>query len=349
MYKIGVFPGKFMPPHRGHLNSIINAATKSELLYVVVSDHPKITKRLCDKDGLKIMDLKTRAKWLSIELYGFDHIKVVMLDETGIEEYPYDWTKWSNRLKKLIPEEFDVIFGGEIEYKEQYKKNFPNAKYEIFDYNIKKYPISAAEIRSEPYKNWDYILGSARPFFTKKVLISGTESCMKTTISKYLAKIYHTSWTEEEGRYYNEKYLGGNEDVYTVEDFERIAYLQRELEYHALKTANKVTFFDTGALVTQFYLDMFLNTKSDLIDKFIDPNRYDLVLLFKPDVEWVDDGYRRSSGIEVREDLHTKLKNMYIEYGYGDKIIEISGNYNERLNQATTIVDNLLLKDKKEY
>jgi len=348
MYKVGVFPGKFMPPHRGHLNSIINAATKSKLLYVVVSDHQELTGRLCDEEGLKIMDLKTRAKWLSVELQGFDHIKVVMLDETWVQEYPYEWTKWSNRLKELIPEEFDVIFGGEIEYKEQYTKNFPNVKYEIFDYNRKKYPISAAEIRKAPYENWDYILGSARPFFTKKILISGTESCMKTTISKYLAKIYHTSWTEEVGRYYSDKYLGGNEDVYTVEDFEKIAYLQRELEYNALKTANKVTFFDTGALVTQFYLDMFLNTKSDLVDKFIDPNRYDLVLLFKPDVEWVDDGFRRSSGTKVRENLHTKLKNMYIEYGYGSKIIEISGNYNERLNQATTIVDNLLLNVNKE-
>jgi HTH-type transcriptional repressor of NAD biosynthesis genes len=49
LYKIGVVPGKFLPPHRGHLSAIIHAATKCQKLYVVVSDHPELTKKLCDE------------------------------------------------------------------------------------------------------------------------------------------------------------------------------------------------------------------------------------------------------------------------------------------------------------
>lgn len=57
MYKVGIFSGKFTPPHRGHLNAIINAATKCEKLYVVVSDNPVLTKQLCDESNLQIMNM----------------------------------------------------------------------------------------------------------------------------------------------------------------------------------------------------------------------------------------------------------------------------------------------------
>jgi HTH-type transcriptional repressor of NAD biosynthesis genes len=144
------------------------------------------------------MNLKLRTKWLSQELQGFEHIKVAMLDETGIPMYPYGWEGWSKRLKDLIPEKIDVIFGGEPEYKENNDIYFPDAAYELFDYKRDRYPISGTEIRNNPVKHWDYILGSARNFFAKKILITGTESCGKTTMAKYLGKIYHTSWTEEE-------------------------------------------------------------------------------------------------------------------------------------------------------
>lgn len=342
MYKTGVLAGKFTPPHRGHLNAIINASTKCEKLYVVVSDHAKLTQMLCDKSNLPLIDSKLRAKWLSKELQGFDHIKVLMLDETNIPMYPYGWEQWSQLLIDLIPERIDVLFGGELEYKKENDKYFPNAVYEVFDPARERYPISATEIRNNPLKNWDYILGSARHFFAKKVLIVGTESTGKTTMTKYLAKIYHTSWSEEVGRYYSTKHLGGNEDVFTIEDFGMIAYEQFQVDMDALNKANKVVFYDTDALITQYYADMYISQKSDLVEKFIDPSRYDLVLFFTPDVKWVDDGFRWNDKDEIRMSLHEKLKQMYIDHDFGDKIIEISGNYNERLCKCIEVIDNIL-------
>lgn len=343
MYKVGVFPGKFFPPHRGHLNSIINAATQCELLYVVVSDNPTTTKRVCEEFNIRPMDIKTRTKWLSIELQNFDHIKVIMLDETGIPEYPYGWDLWSKRLFEVVPEKFDVIFGGEPEYMEQHSHNFPNIKYEVYDYQREKYPISATIIRDNPLNNWDYILGSARGHFAKRVLITGTESCGKTTITKYLGKIYHTSWTEEEGRYYSNKYLGGNEDVFTVKDFDCISYLQYIADEKALKTCNKIVFFDTDAVVTQYYLEMYLKEYSANIETFVNPNKYDVVLMFTPDVKWIDDGQRFLSEQKLRWELHNKLKTMYVDRGFKNKIIEINGSYNDRLNKAIKIVDDILV------
>jgi nicotinamide riboside kinase len=64
--------------------------------------------------------------------------------------------------------------------------------------------------------------------------------------------------------------------------------------------------------------------------------------MLKPDIKRVADGERFSREASQRLELHKKLKNMYIERGFGDKIIEIDGNYNERLNKALKIADDLI-------
>ena len=69
------------------------------------------------------------------------------------------------------------------------------------------------------------------------------------------------------------------------------------------------------------------------VEACIDPNKYDVVFLLKPDVEWVSDGQRLNGEQEKREELYQRLKYMYIERGFGDKIVEIGGSYNERLTQ----------------
>lgn len=341
MGKVGVCAGKYFPPHRGHLNAIIHASTQVERLYVVVSDNANFTDRKCKEAHLPMMDLKLRAKWLSQELQGFNHIKVLIIDESNIPEYPDGWDEWSKLLIKAVPEKFDVLFGGEPEYKEVNDKYFPDTIYVLFDPKRDRYPISGTEIRMNPLKHWDYILGSARPFFAKKILIAGSESCGKSTITKYLAKIYYTSWSEEIGRYYSRDYLGGNESVWTIEDFEKICQLQYDQDMKALSTANKITFYDTDAVVTQFYCEVYTGKKNPTIEKWIDPSRYDAVFLFTPDVTWVDDGQRFMAEDSLRWRNHDKIKEAYIQHGFKN-IIEISGSYSERLDKAMSYVDKMI-------
>jgi HTH-type transcriptional repressor of NAD biosynthesis genes len=344
MYKIGVVPGKFTPPHLGHLKSIIIAATRCEKLYVVVSDNPKLTKKLCEENHLPLMDGKMRTKWLSQELQCFPHIKVLYLDENETPSFPEGWTAWALLLRKLIPEKIDVIFGGEKEYQIHHERVFPDIHYEIIPRKTGEEDINATQIRKNPIKYWDQIIPSARPHFAKKILITGTESCGKTTITKYLAKIYNTASAEEEGRYYSARHLGGNESVFTIRDFELIVYQQYLAEEKALTQANRVVFFDTDAGVTQFYAEMYINQTSDLIEKFVDPQRYDLVLFFKPDVKWVDDGLRWNHQADLRQQLDKKLRLMYEERGFNTKIVNIEGNYEQRLIKCCQVVENLLNK-----
>ena len=342
MYTTGVYFGRFCPPHRGHLYQIIEASTRCEKLVVVISDNRLQTETICREAGLPVITYQLRKQWLSQQVQDIAHIEVRVLDETDIAEYPDGWPQWAQRMSEVVPEGIDAFFVGDRDYDAPLQRYFPGSAIELFDPARSRYPISATEIRRDILNNWHYILGPARPFFAKKVLIAGTESCGKTTLTKCLAKLYNTSWSEEVGRYYAESFLGGDESIYTDEDFSRMAYLQAEQDYHALRTANKVCFFDTDAVVTNYYSELYMGHRNKLVEAFISPSRYDVLLFLTPDVKWVDDGQRLNGSQERREQLNSRMIDMYREFGFEDKIVLITGDYSQRLAQAIAIVDDLL-------
>lgn len=342
MYKVGAVPGKFFPPHRGHLNQAIRAATQCEKLYMVVSDNETLALEKCRKDNLPYITLQQRAKWMSVEFQGIDNIEVIMLDETDIPPYPDGSEQWTARLIEMIPD-LEVIFGGDLEYQDTYMKHLPGVKYDVFDYTRSRYPVSGTEVRLDYLKHWDYILGSARGFFARRVLVTGTESCGKSTLVKYLAKIFHTSWSEEYGRYYSADHLGGNEDLFQLDDFHKIAGIQQRQDEAALKGANRICFFDTDAVVTQYYCELYLGQKNPIVEAFVHPQKYDVVLMMGPSTDWVPDGLRFKGDQAERERLHQRLLYMYLDRGFKDKIIEINDpEYGERLQRAISISDMLL-------
>lgn len=342
MYQTGVYFGRFCPPHRGHLYQMIQASTKCERLIVVISDNRVQTEKLCAADGLPTITYQLRKQWISQQLQDMGHIQVRVLDETDIPEYPDGWAKWSERMRQVVPERIDAFFVGDRDYEATLRQFFPESAIELFDPSRTRYPISATDIRKDILNNWHYILGPARPFFARKVLIAGTESCGKTTLTKCLAKLYNTSWSEEVGRYYARDYLGGDESIYTDEDFGRMAHLQAEQDYHALRTANKVCFFDTDAVVTDYYSELYMGRRNKLVEAYINPDKYDVLLYLTPDVAWVDDGMRLNGSQERREMLNERLMEMYREFGFGDKLIIVRGDYNQRLTFAIDLVDNML-------
>ena len=342
MYKTGVYFGRFCPPHRGHLYQIIQASTRCEKLVVVISDNRIQTEEICRTAGLPVITYQLRKQWLAQQVQDMAHIEVRVLDETDLPVYPDGWPQWAARMREVVPEPIDAFFVGDREYDETLRHYFPESAIELFDPTRTRYPISATEIRRDILNNWHYILGPARPFFSKKVLIAGTESCGKTTLTKCLAKLYNTSWSEEVGRYYAEHYLGGDETIYTDHDFARMAYLQAEQDFQAMRTANKVCFFDTDAVVTDYYSELYMGHRNHLVEAFIDPDKYDVLLYLSPDVRWVADGQRLNGDQSRREKLNSRLLDMYAEFGFADKIVVVSGDYTQRLDTAVRIVDDML-------
>jgi nicotinamide riboside kinase len=145
-------------------------------------------------------------------------------------------------------------------------------------------------------------------------------------------------WSEEYGRTYTESVLFGNDELFTKEDFEIIAKRQHDIDLETMKNSNKICFFDSDALITKFYLDRYLGETSDVVDSYIDPKKYDLVLLFTPSVKWVDDGLRLDPDNSERWKNHNKIARMYKDYGFTN-IIEINEDtYYNRLKAAKNII-----------
>jgi HTH-type transcriptional repressor of NAD biosynthesis genes len=367
----GLFIGKFLPFHRGHLSAILKASTQCDMLYIVVSQNRNYMKQRCAEHGIKEMPLETIAMWINQELQNFnDHITVVTVDETILpplqnQNNPKEWRKeWADLAKvELIKAgvteledgflDLDFMFGSEVGYQEYANKYINKTlKYIMIDLERKYVDISATKLVENIYKNWEMLPGSVRPHFVKKVLITGIESCGKTTITKKLAKNFLTSWSEEYGKWYQKNEMGNYGGNWSIADFEIIAMQQLEQDKRAYRTANKVSFVDTDAIVTDYYLGLFLEKEgqSELLEslKRQEIGKWDLVIMLQPTVRWVQDGTRfeEMKDEQIRWGLHNKLKAMYDSYGI--PYIEIGGDYNHRFEKSIELVESLLSSKNNE-
>ena len=158
----GVFIGKFMPFHRGHLSAILEASTQCDMLYVIVSwDERRMLERV-KETGIKPMSMELIMMWVNKELQAFDHIKVVGVDETEVPLYPNGWQDWSALARQSLidagvlqrgwadkainPVDIDFCFGSEEGYQDNMRTYF-NSKieYKMIELRRKVVNISATE------------------------------------------------------------------------------------------------------------------------------------------------------------------------------------------------------------
>lgn len=338
---VGFLTGKFAPLHTGHIYFISKAATMVDKLYVVLSYDGK---RLKDDPHLS---LKNRLLWLKTTFKDLPHIKIVYVDETDLPAYPEGWHEWSMLVKQAIPHriaDITKIFSSEPEYTEGFNKYWPNAEHVIIDAERKEVNISATKIRENPFKYWSYMPSIVRQHYVKKVCIIGTESCGKTTLTKYLAKIYQTSWVEEYGRKFCEQDMCMDESLLQFDDYALIAARRYEDELQATKTANKVLFADTNAFITNFYCTLYEGSTHPIVGEYEWLEAYDLTIILDSDVAWVADGLRVNSDRSKTGELFEAMLEHYASLGNFGKITRISGTYSERLEKAIKVIDEEFFK-----
>ncbi|KOP82825.1 multifunctional transcriptional regulator/nicotinamide-nucleotide adenylyltransferase/ribosylnicotinamide kinase NadR [Cytobacillus solani] len=335
MKKVGFFGGKFLPLHQGHVYSIIKASTMVDELYVVLSHSEKRDQELCAGSSLSSIPCHIRLRWLSQLTKEMDNVKVVEVeDQEGNDDY--NWKEGSLKIREAIGRKIDVVFSSEIEYAPTFKELYPEAKHILIDENREQVPISATKIREKGvFAYWGYIPEVAKPYFIKKVVILGTESCGKSTLTRNLALIYNTTYVKEYGREYCEM-LGGCDGIILEEDYPMIAYGHKLKEYEAIRNANKIVFIDTEAVVTQFYSELYNQKHQTVLDEIAQIQKYDLCLYLEPDVKWVDDGLRVHGDKKVREDNNHRLKELLKENGV--KFVSIGGTYQERLEKSVELI-----------
>lgn len=164
--KIGAFPGKFLPPHTGHINTILDCAKKCDKLLVVVADSEKNSKSLCEKSNIPYIPVKLRIKWLKEHFKKNKNIKVIYMNEDKLGDFPAPMNVWSDAFKKLTKHKVNIKFADES-YRTLNELHFPECEFVCFDRQVIN--ISATMIRDDIEKYFDYIIDEAKPYF-KKIL-----------------------------------------------------------------------------------------------------------------------------------------------------------------------------------
>ena len=158
-YKVGMYGGKFMPFHKGHMYCVEKAASMCETLYVLLF--------YGNDQELEILKERPEDKWLLPEnrldrmkkaCEKLDNVIVEAIDVTNCKnpDGSEDWEA-ETPLVLSVCGELDAVFGSESSYSDYFSKAYPNAKYVIIDEDRNAVPISGTMIRQmseEDRKKW---------------------------------------------------------------------------------------------------------------------------------------------------------------------------------------------------
>lgn len=339
----GFYGGKFLPFHRGHLHCILEASGRVDELHVVLfhsSEEEKDILKMETKFGNQYLTPKIREMVIRKELKAFDHIKVHTIDCSILPQVKglSSWEREAIEVVELIGD-FDFIFSSEINYDRVFKKLYA-AKHILLDVERALVPISGTALRSmTPMQAYEFLPRAYQELVNRSVLIVGTESCGKTTLVQKLAKHFNTSYTLEFARDFCVEYGVGDPDISLYPLF---LYGQKIAEFEASRTANKIYFCDTEAIVTNYYAMLYENTDMPLARAVAATQKYDLVIYLKPSNRWVDDGYRMHSQEEVRNENDRKLIKLFNEHNVELNILE--GTYQENYTNAIELVRKMMDK-----
>lgn len=320
-YKKGFILGKFLPPHLGHLHLIQSAMEQVEELTVLVCTIQK-----------EPIPGALRYHWM---LKLVQNARIIHVTDE-VPSYPHEhadfWQIWTDLLQKYIDLDTEVFFSSE-DYGFEVADRL-NIKHVLVDKERFRIPVSATAIRNNPYKHWHFIPQEVKPYYVKRIVLTGPESTGKTTLARLLADHFNTSWVEEYGREYYVK----KEGKLTIEDITCIAEGQVKKEDAALQNANKFLFCDTDLIVTQIWSETYFKVCPEKVEQLNADRKYDLFLLMDIDIPWEDDGTREFPNLRewhfnrIKDELESRKLNYIV----------ISGTGPDRLEKAIGAVSSLV-------
>ena len=371
--KVGITFGGYCPMHTGHLDLIMRAKKENDICYVVVcgyDDEPR-----ADEIGLT---LKRRYSLVKQMFKDDEQIRVLMVNDTelGIDESMSEsnWDIWLRCLEdqvEALEEKFaDKMIGwteytwyvGEQSYVDSLKKRIYDRQkdnsFGIIDNVVyverSVNHISATLIRENPVKYWNKIAWPFRQYFSTNILITGTASEGKSTLTRDIATYFGLPYSEEYGRTYME-YYGKDDTDLTVTDFQQFLIEQRRDTQKKIESRGNcgVVISDTDNLVTLMYAKAYVDDPA--IDMTEDDYKtletlawnikrgiqWDKIFLLPPKNVFVDDGcrYMKQSTMDERTKNYNILVQLLKDFGWWDKVEIINGNFLENFNTVKNYVE----------
>ena len=179
----------------------------------------------------------------------------------------------------------------------------------------------------------------------KKIAIIGPESTGKSTLCELLAQHYNTQWCPEFAR----EYLLTHGTDYSYGDLLYIAkgqlamedeYIQSTVNGPQTTVNSPLIFIDTEMYVMKVWCEfVFGKCHRWVLDQIIE-RKYDLYLLCNTDLPWVKDELREYPDLKTRDTLYHIYKDIMINQS--TPWVNISGDYDERLQKAIKAIDQLI-------
>jgi NadR type nicotinamide-nucleotide adenylyltransferase len=376
--RIGITFGGYCPMHQGHLDLIMKAKKENDICYVVVCGYDNEPR--ANETGLT---LNRRFSLVKQMFKDDEQIRVLQVNDTklGIDESMSEsnWDIWltcvqnqiekvenSNRFVANYIDEYTWYVGEEPYVKSLEKRKYVPGEMNTFPcidkvvyVNRGINPISATLIRENPIKYWNKIAWAFRPYFSTNILITGTASEGKSTLTRDIATYFGIPYSEEYGRTYMEFYGKSDTDL-TINDFQEFLIEQRRDTKSKIESSGNcgVVISDTDNIVTLMYAQAYVEDNN--IDLTEDDYKtletlawnikrgiqWDKIFLLPPKNKFVDDGtrYMEQSSMEERTKNYNRLVNLLKQFGWWDKVEIINGDYLENFNRVKEYINS-----KMEY
>ncbi len=326
MTKAFVF-GKFLPFHKGHEAMINFALSKCDFLTVLV----------CCSDKESIPDTvrkswieKTFEKQKNVEVRTFNYLESELpnTSETSKEVSEI----WANIFKKQLPD-YSLLITSE-EYG-NFVAAFMNIQHISFDIPKKLFPVSATAVRNDVFANWKFLPDSVKLDFAIKVVISGTESTGKTTLTEKLSKHFNCSLVLEAARE-----IIANSNNFTVDDLHLVATEHAKRIDKTILADSPLVIIDTDIYTTKSYSRFTFEKELEISADIYNSNRANIYLYLNNDVEYFQDGTRLN---ETDRNL-LDLSHRQVLKDYNIDFIEIGGNWDERFEKVVDQINKLIAK-----
>lgn len=353
--RVGVVFGSFAPLHQGHLDLIMRAKKENDGGCIVIC---------CGYDGDKGEPMMPHAKRYRYvrEFFADDDLVAVYSindSELGIESYPDGWEGWMEEFERI----YDKAVKHNVEVKPErtwyvgdknyYEDLIEREEYAILVDRIADNPICATMIRQNPIANWDKITFPFRRVFSTNILICGTASEGKSTMTRDLGKYFNAPYSHEWARDYMRDSCVAD---WELDSADYMAFLEGQYNLNRKlinSPANHGVFFaDTDAMVTRMYAEYYAKdatcklTQEEferlavVADELTRKSRWDKIFLLAPHGVFVDDHerYMAHSGMTERQELFEILCNNIKNSGNWENVTILNGNYYENFMTVVNYV-----------